>query len=262
MWREPCHGQLISGTRTAGQYNAALWAAVSWSTIAAMTTTFRGRSRLLIVTVIVLVGIAPMALAQSHSVFVPPSLAVLSYFEGDVRVDAEEAALGQTIPYGSLVQCAADSYAEITMGTGNVMRIRENSVIVVEVTRAARRVELRAGTFAAVLNNLSSDAFGDTPGFFLRTRGAVAGVRGTSFFASVESPNSTYICTCNGSLSLNHESFPAFSTNYYHHGARRFVTAPDGSVTVEVAPLLYHTDEQMEELAARIGATIPWSDSY
>ena len=203
--------------------------------------------------------------AQDQSVFEPRSAARLSYFEGDVQIDAEPAVTGQLIAYGALVQTGNDSYAEVTIGTGNILRVQENTVIFVEISDATRRVDLRTGGIGAVLNGLdrlSPSLERSRPLFYLKTQGTVAGVRGTSFFAQVEGPGSTYVCTCNGSLEFSGDGYSEFSTEYYHHGARRFVSRPNGRVTVEIAPLLYHDDAEMNDLAARIGETITWSEGY
>lgn len=208
---------------------------------------------------------ASLAGAQDQSVFEPRPLARIVYLEGTVRVDAVPAVTGQMVPYGALVQTDSDSYAEITMGAKNVIRVQESTVLVLDVSTTSLRVDLRAGGVAAVLHGLdriSPDMERSRPRFYLESRGTVAGVRGTSFYAQVESPTSTYICTCNGSLEFAGEGYSDFSTEYYHHGARRFITGPTGRVSVEVAPLLYHDDEDMDELAHRVGELIPWSDSY
>lgn len=203
--------------------------------------------------------------AQDQSVFEPRATAQLLYFEGDVRIDAVSSVIGQLISYGSIIQTADDSYAELTIGSGNILRIQENTVMILDLAPGALRVDLRTGSVGAVLNGLdriSPNVERSRPRFYLETQGTVAGVRGTTFFAQIESRNTTYVCTCNGTLEFEGNGYSTFEAEYYHHGARRFVTAPDGRMTVEVAPLLYHDDTLMDEIAARIGETIDWSEGH
>jgi hypothetical protein len=104
-----------------------------------------------------------------------------------------------------------------------------------------------------------------SPSFEVRTHTAVGGVRGTVFFVSVESEESTYICTCNGETDLSGSSDDAdradrasTAVDADYHTAYRFVQE-GATVSYQSAPLLYHTDEEMDTLAAKIGVTIPWS---
>ena len=87
----------------------------------------------------------------------------------------------------------------------------------------------------------------------------MAGVRGTCFFVKVEDDNSTYVCCCNGSLHLE-GVVGEFSKNIAgsHHREVR-VTRAGGETEVSSAPLLYHTDEDVEAIAAKIGETIDWT---
>jgi hypothetical protein len=63
----------------------------------------------------------------------------------------------------------------------------------------SRGATLQRGTIAMVLRNLAA-AQGDELRFSIRTPTAVAGVRGTCFFISIEDENNTYICACNGAI--------------------------------------------------------------
>jgi hypothetical protein len=85
------------------------------------------------------------------------------------------------------------------------------------------------------------------------------------FFVSVESDESTYICTCNGETELSASAEEAAAAQAAstevdsdYHTAYRFVQE-GARVRYQSAPLLYHTDEEMNDLAAKIGVTIPWS---
>lgn len=90
-------------------------------------------------------------------------------------------------------------------------------------------------------------------------RTPVAGVRGAAFFIQVESPTSTYVRTCNGALRLadvmagNRREVESDS-----HKALRFVDTA-GGIHVSTAPLLYHRNATMDDLARKIHVRIPWA---
>lgn len=208
--------------------------------------------------VTLLVVIAGMLSAQSEADFHNESIATLTYLEGDVRVEGRAASLGQRIPFGATVQCGSGSVAEITFGNRNIMRVQENTVIQVEIGRNVHRASLHAGRVASVVEGLSGMTDRRRSRFFVRTPTTVAGVRGTAFFASVENSGDSYICTCNGELTLETVDNQTETVQAARHSARAFTRTAGGGIEIQEAPLLYHGDELMDELAAKIGHTINW----
>ena len=95
--------------------------------------------------------------------------------------------------------------------------------------------------------------------FRITTSNAVAGVRGTCFFVKVEDDDNTFICCCNGTLHLEGTggAFTAEPAGSHHEELR--VTRSQRGISVAAAPLLYHTDADVEAIAARIGETIDWT---
>ena len=93
----------------------------------------------------------------------------------------------------------------------------------------------------------------------MRTPSAVAGVRGTSFFMKVESPTSTYVCACNGVVQVlgADGSLLKELVGSHHKGVR--IQEAGGAPQLTDAPLLYHTDADLEKVAADIGYTIDWN---
>ncbi len=193
----------------------------------------------------------------------PPRAATtarVEYVEGDVRIDGAPAQFGQMVSFGSLVQTAADGFVEVTFEDGNILRVEADSVVRLSLNSEIRRVDLRSGQVAIVAEGLRRANVLGGQRLILRTPSAVAGVRGTLFFARVESATSTYICTCYGELAIDGEGFDAFSVRSARHGARRITAGSDGRATVSVAELLYHTDEDMEQLAEKVGVEVDWGN--
>jgi hypothetical protein len=122
----------------------------------------------------------------------------------------------------------------------------------------SRGATLQKGAIAMVLRNLAP-ASEDELRFSIRTSTAVAGVRGTCFFMEVEDENNTYICACNGSIHLEGDAgqFTRNLASSHHQEVR--VTRSASGMSVNTAPLLYHTDGDVEAIAARIGEKIDWT---
>jgi hypothetical protein len=109
-----------------------------------------------------------------------------------------------------------------------------------------------------VLRNLAASQVNELR-FTIKTSTTAAGVRGTCFLVKVEDDNNTYICCCNGAIRLEGDG-GQFSQNLAapHHREVR-VTRSDTGLSLNAAPLLYHTDGDVEAIAARIGETIDWT---
>ena len=182
------------------------------------------------------------------------SRGVVEYLDGDVHINGVPADFGQRVYRGDWVQTGPDSHVDIVFDRLNIFRLGENTVAVLDIGAVRQEVDLKIGTFAAVLNRVSGAAGG---GFNVRTPTTVAGVRGTSFFVRVIDSSTTYQCTCNGSVHLHPDDGDEFVETATEHSAYLF-TETDGVVSVRSAAELYHSSTSLNELAAEIGVTIPW----
>jgi hypothetical protein len=182
---------------------------------------------------------------------------VIEYLEGEVLLNGLPAQIGQEVPPGAVLETAPGALCEVVFAGKNIFRIEPDSVARIDIGPQSGAIELRQGALAAVFQKLQRITAGKG-GFQLRTPTAVAGIRGTAFFIKVESPDSTYICTCNGRTRLADitESFRR-DVRSERHKALRF--AREGErIRALPAPLLYHDNPSMDRLAARIGSRIPW----
>jgi WD40 repeat protein len=180
----------------------------------------------------------------------------IAYIEGDVILKGEPAEFGATVHSGDTVKTGASSYCDIVFGDENVFRIHENSIAAVDFSKA--EINLNAGSLSAVFNKIAGTGTGGKEAFKIRTPHTVAGVRGTVFFLKVENENSSYVCTCHGSVHYeDYKSGNEKNTEKYHHGAIRYFV--DGrKIKTEEGKLLYHDDSSMEDVAKRISLKIPW----
>jgi hypothetical protein len=211
-----------------------------------------------VLTVLLVLGFSSVNGWTSGSAETPAALdttGVVEFLEGEVTIDGIEAELGQDVPPGSTVRTGANSLCEVVFRGRNIFQVQENSVAVIDLGAQSSSVELTSGGIAAVLDRL-----GRKGEFAIRTPAAVAGVRGTIFFVQTESPTSTFICTCNGRLSItNTPTGRADTVRARHHKGYRYRRLGD-EVSRAAAGMAYHDDPQMERLAAKIGVRIDWGD--
>lgn len=225
-----------------------------------MHTIVRTNIRRFVLTTALIIIATGFAAAQQPEPPVARSTARVEYVEGDVRIDGRPAQFGERVAFGALVQTASDGYVDIVFEQGNILRIDTNSVVRLSLNTRVRRINLRSGQLAVVAEGLRREGGGGGRRLILETPGTVAGVRGTLFFARVENSESTYICTCFGELAMEGPGFDPFNVQSSRHSARRFTAQPDGSIDVSEAGLLYHDDESMDTLAAKVGITVDWGN--
>lgn len=182
----------------------------------------------------------------------------IAYTEGDVTLNGKSVDFGADVQSGDTVTTGAASNCDIVFGGGNVFRVHENSIAIIDFSKA--EIDLKKGALSAVLNKIAGKRKGEEEAFSVRTPHTVAGVRGTVFFLKVESDHSSYVCTCHGKVhyeDINGEN--KMDTEKYHHGAIRY-SLDGGKIITEEGKLLYHNDDSMEATARRIDYKIPWGN--
>jgi hypothetical protein len=180
----------------------------------------------------------------------------LGAYTGAVRVNGAAVQTGQEIRYGDLIETGADSFCEIIIGQKNVLRVGKDSALRYKAGKGDNTLELERGW----LGGITRQKFTREGNYRVVTPTVTASIRGTSYCIKVESPGSTYFCTCNGRIALAGADGNFRDTvESSHHVARRFKAAENGSVVVEDNPgLLYHDDASLEKLAGVIGETMNW----
>jgi hypothetical protein len=178
--------------------------------------------------------------------------------EGSVTLNGSAASIGDEVKAGATIQTGKDGVCEVVFNARNVVHLMGGTVLTFDPSVLSRGATLRKGAIGMVLRNLAPPAAGELR-FSVKTPTTVAGVRGTCFLVNVEDDAHTYICCCNGAIHLEGAG-GEFSQNIAssHHREIRVARSGDG-LSVNAAPLLYHTDQDVEALAARIGEKIDWT---
>ncbi|HPJ44180.1 MAG TPA: FecR family protein [Spirochaetota bacterium] len=183
---------------------------------------------------------------------------VITAFSGPVKVNSISlTAAGTAIKPGDIIETGDKSFCDIMINEKNILRIKENSRLVLHVTATDSFLKLEKGW----LGGITRAKFTEEGKYKINTPTVAAAIRGTSFCVKVEDEKNTYFCVCNGTINLaeaGKESGEDVTAS--HHAAKRFTRDADGSIKTDSNPgLLYHTDEGVEEMAAMINEKIDWT---
>ncbi len=179
--------------------------------------------------------------------------------EGKVTVDGAAAELNMAVAPGARIITGSGASCEITFNDRNIIRLFENSDMVLDLGRPEKQISLKSGALANVIKKLRGLLPSRTAWFSVETPTAVAGIRGTSFFVKVENDVSSYICCCNGAIEVKDgDDRTRRDIEAAHHKAVR-LTKTDDAVSITDAPMLYHEDDELEATAGRIGVQIDWN---
>jgi ferric-dicitrate binding protein FerR (iron transport regulator) len=139
---------------------------------------------------------------------VPAALAALDgqlmFAEGDVSIRSagqqREAAIGDRLGAGDIVETGAQSLAVIDLGNGTTIKLRQKTSLAIDSIGQETTVNLRTGgAFANIARKLTGH-------FSVRTSSAVAGVRGTRFFVAygrtIDSQPDVWLCVSAGTVEV------------------------------------------------------------
>jgi len=177
--------------------------------------------------------------------------------EGVVHMNEKPAQAGDKVQDGSVISTSGDGYCEVQFLGNNIIKIFEDSIL--RISFKDSTISLDRGAAAAVLRNIGSLIKSMDDVFSIQSGTVVAGIRGTSFYMRREDAETAYYCLCNGEIQLS-DSEGKYSQHMKsaHHSAVR-ITEKNRQIEVRKAPLLYHTDSDMEALASTIGQTMDWT---
>jgi len=181
---------------------------------------------------------------------------VIQYFEGTVTVNDQAAEIGLEVMDGDVIITGLGSYAEIVFGENRIIRAEENTNLVLDAKE--KTFNLTTGALAVVQSK--ARFLSGRKAWLVETPNVAAAVRGTIYYVNVESPDSVYFCLCNGKIHLEGaDGGEKLSYEAAHHEAVRYIRNSEGGVELTEAPMIYHSDEDMEALADAVNVRIDWS---
>jgi len=179
----------------------------------------------------------------------------VEYSAGDVLVDDKKIKIGDEIKNRSIITTGDDGICEIIFNDKNIIKILENTNFKLDFSGVVITVTLKQGTLINVLKKLA--VLTDSESLTVNTPTAVLGVRGTSFFVKADA-DSTYVCVCNGVVTVMDKNKTNPEEVRAKHHVARLITKSDQGIKVSPAEMLYHTDEDIEKAAEKIGYKISW----
>lgn len=177
--------------------------------------------------------------------------------QGDVRLNARPAQVGQLVKPGDVVRTGADGSCVIIIGQ-HVYLIREES----EVKFFAEDFEQDQDGNVSGLIRMASGAmlsvFGKTRTDIV-TPLATIGIRGTACYVDSRAQQ-TYACVCYGTGELGGapDGRHLETVVTEHHDSPRFIYPPGAPKRIEPAPVMDHTDAELRMLEALVNRKPPF----
>ncbi|MBL8376702.1 MAG: iron dicitrate transport regulator FecR [Burkholderiales bacterium] len=172
--------------------------------------------------------------------------------QGEVLLNGRPLASDGVIQTGDTVATGPDGRVAFSIGN-DAFLLRPNTTLNLERGAslfAVSGARLIAGAFAAVFGPSRHPRA-------ITSRTVTAGIRGTGFYVGTE-VESTYFCTCYGSIELSGANGARELVNSRQHAARRVFASPTGGRVIVPAPLEFHDDAEIERLAALVNQRPAW----
>lgn len=203
-------------------------------------------------------AVGAMAGGLNAMALISDALAKLHYTKGVIKVEGEvilngsPAAKGSNVSPGDVITTGKDSSAVIVVGK-NCFLMRDNSHVELGKDNGGllKEIKVKAGKLLSVFEKGEKR---------LVTATAIAGIRGSAMYVEAES-DVTYFCLCYGSALIEASSFMGINeaVNTKHHEAPRYVLAQCAGKPILPAPMLNHTDDELEMLDALVGRKTPFA---
>jgi hypothetical protein len=180
----------------------------------------------------------------------PPGVAQI---KGDVRINGKPAERGQRVVQGDVI---------VTGSNGELVFVTERDAFLV---RANSRIEFGsaaargAATVLRVLTGALLSVFESGARREIRTTTATIGIRGTGIYIQIEAQR-TYACTCYGEAVLTPVDDPAAAETVRtkRHDQPRYIYGKGMPRMMEAAPVVNHTDAELQMLEALVGRKVPF----
>lgn len=176
--------------------------------------------------------------------------------EGEVKIDNKLATLDTKIMAHSVIETGDNSTVIFVVGK-DAFILRENSKLKMSGT------EVLISSFLLLTGKLLS-VFGQRKAkqrLRLSTVTATIGIRGTGVYLEAEA-DKTYVCTCYGTADLvsRTDAKSKETVVTQHHDAPRYILAnADEGKKIISAPMINHSDEELELIESLLGRDVPFS---
>jgi hypothetical protein len=139
----------------------------------------------------------------------------IQFAVGDVFLNSKKARVGQVVKSGDTLKTIEGSYLDVKLSSGTGFRIKENSILVVEL-ESLEKIRLNS-TKGSILSIVRKGV-----DYQVKAATATAAVRGTIFFMDDLETGETSFCTCNGHVEFSNAKGDKKSLIAAHHKAGSF----------------------------------------
>ena len=168
---------------------------------------------------------------------------VIKAFSGSIKINnASIPGVGLIqIKHGDIIETAGNSFCDIMVDDKKIIRIRENSRLICNLSSGASSLQLERGLITVV----TKEKYSSESRYSIVAPAVSALIKGRSFCIKIENEKSTYLCLCSGKINIGGEEFVA-----ENHKSWRFNRTDGSTVITEPDPgMLYHNDFGIEQLA-------------
>lgn len=199
-------------------------------------------------------GGAPAAAAEPEAP-APKQARRFLLVEGTVTVDEQPAAVDAAIGETAKIVTGDDGRAVITLEPGSAIEIRKGTALAIGTSERKRSsVRLLAGALFSLLPGGAS--------YEVETDNAIAGVRGTAFYVEAQDKAKSYICACDGAVTIESKSKKGVKKEpKSDNGHLAFMITTKGKKDkAKKAKRMNHTDEEGAALGALAKTTVQESE--
>jgi hypothetical protein len=187
----------------------------------------------------------------------PPGRSIYK-LNGDVNVDNKPANIDTTVTPNSVVETGRNGTIIFAVGK-DAFILRSNSKL--EMTGKnllLSGLRLVTGKLLSVFGHRKQNE-----NLRMGTTVATIGIRGTGVYLEAD-PEQTYVCTCYGTTDIasatDKQSSETIITEYHDTPRIVLANAPVGK-KIRTAPVINHTDEELELIESLVGRSVPFAAS-
>lgn len=169
----------------------------------------------------------------------------VNYLVGQAEINQSAAKIGDVLSGKSNIKTGPESILEIKQNPQTGLRVKPESELVLTFNGDKIEVEVIRG---GVLNIVKKGQ-----NYRLVSPAAVAAVRGTVFYTYVFGADTTYMCTCNGSIDYFDGDRLIRNVTHDHHEAYNFIKS-EQEVSLQQKGMFDHSDQEIEEFLEKLKA--------
>jgi len=180
--------------------------------------------------------------------------------KGDVRINNQPARLGQLVRPGDVVVTGKDARVVMIIGLDAYL-LRGNTRFEIhgqpERRDASGKVQEAVVEVLRIVGGAALSVFGSGRKH-IETPFVTIGIRGTGVYVESE-PERSYVCTCYGETEIIAQHSPTVreTVKSKYHENPRYITGGQ-SPRIDKAPVLNHTDAELDMLEALVGRETPF----